>query len=319
MSDKKRKKTILIDQIFGELVFWPLTLFTSRKKINLAPEEIHEILLIRPGGIGDYLLSIPAFKKIRAACPHARITMFIFSRNKSCLQFYADFDEVVVIDKPKNLFRFLLRRKKYDVCIDFDQHRKIPAILSLLSRAAMRMGFDRMGKTPAYNYSIPYPPREYVWKSFLNLLSPLMPIEDLSETDLMLLPQGTPIPQSIGIYACAMKEGNRLPLETWRDIITAKGNAYTYYFFGGPLDTERYDALAALLPGFSIVRYDGKYSLIESQHKIGEMEYFISEDGGVYHMAVCANIPTESYWLHGDDDATKWSGAFPKHTYHLYP
>ena len=43
------------------------------------------------------------------------------------------------------------------------------------------------------------------------------------------------------------------------------------------------------------------------------MRLLISEDGGVYHMAVCTGISTESYWLHGEDNMYKWKAPFDKH------
>jgi ADP-heptose:LPS heptosyltransferase len=307
MSNKLRKKTILFDKVFGELAFFALSpLMMFKKKSRNIPTTFKNILIIKSGGIGDYLLAIPTFKKIRAAYPDAEIAFFLFNRNKMCLEFYHDFNKVVVIDKPGNLISYLLKFKKYDLCIDLDQHRKIPSVLGLLSYAPVRIGFDNGSKGRAYTHPAEYREDQYIAQTFMNLLSPLALDKKIEMSDLILKQSTEKLPNSIAIYACAMKEDNRLSLEKWSDIIRKKGEDFTYYFIGGKADNERYDALQALLPGFHIERMDGKLSLSGSLELLSKCESMISEDGGTYHMGVVAGIPVTGYWLHGGNNMKKW-------------
>lgn len=310
MSNYKRKKTILFDKIFGETVFLFLTCFVFNKKHEIKNSEIKRILIIKSGGIGDYILSIPSFKRLKEFFPLAEIDVLMFKRNINCLDFYDNFHKVTTIDLPKNLLKFIFKKEKYDLCIDFDQHRKIPSILSLLSGSKVRIGFNNSGKGKVYTHLVKYKDDEYEAQSFLNLLEPLMGHQVLFKDDLSLVTHN-PQKKTIGIYACAMKEDNRLPLKKWKEIIEKHGNDHRYFFFGGKDDKERYDSLQELLSGFKIERYDGKLSLRESIQKLSEMSLFLSEDGGVYHMGVCAGVPSISYWLHGNDNMNKWGSNFP--------
>ncbi len=318
MSNRKRKSTIFIDKIIGEPIFRFVVNNTSNKKIKINKKEIRNILLIRPGGIGDYLLTIPSFKRIRKMFPKSKITIFLFKRNAKCLSLYDNFDRKVIIDNPLSLINYLSEKKDYDLAIDFDQHRKIASILTLLSKSKIRIGFDNNYKGKAYNYPIRYRKDMYEADSFLGLLKPLGIDEKVKEKDLILeikenKPKLLKNGYNIGIYASAMKEENRLPLEKWVEIIKKLGKNKNYYFIGTQNESARYDKLQEKLKGYNIIRADGCLSLNESLSLIKNMKLLFSEDGGVYHLGVCAEIPTISYWLHGKDNMKKWKAPFKKH------
>tara|TARA_Y100000310_G_C20549950_1_gene747550 strand:- start:156 stop:1139 length:984 start_codon:yes stop_codon:yes gene_type:complete len=321
MNDKKRKLVILIDKIIAEPIFWAHNLFSKNNKQKIKKQEIKNILIIRPGGIGDFLLNIPAFKRLRKTYPNAKITIFAFKRNKNCFEFYDDFDKKVIIDTPKEFSKFLLTKKNYNLTIDFDQHRKTSSIISLLSKAKVRIGFKNNSKEKAYNYSIPYKKDLYESLSFLSLLNPLKIKISFSEKDLLIKPDKKEFnilkkQKNIGIYASALKENNRLPIKKWAEIIKKHGKKPNYYFIGSSNDIERYDLLEKELKkikGFKINRVDGTLSLKDSFNLISKLNLLISEDGGVYHLGVCAGIPTLSYWLHGKNNMKKWKAPFNKH------
>ncbi len=313
MSNKKRKTTILFDKLVGEPVFNLLSKSKGKNKPAINKKKIKNILLIRPGGIGDFLLNIPAFKELKRKFPKSKIDILLFKRNEFCRQYYSNFNKITVIDKPKELAKFILSKKNYEVCIDFDQHRKIPSILCLLSKAPVKIGFKNNGKEKAYDFSVGYSNKKYEAKLFLDLLKPLHISKSLSENNLILVRSGSKKKNSVGIYASAMKEDNRLPIEKWKEIINKVGKNKKYHFFGGSKDKERYDLIQNELRGFKIHRRDGKCNLMESLKEISKMENFISEDGGVYHMAVCSGVSTISYWLHGEENMDKWKAPFNKH------
>ncbi|MEM4625683.1 MAG: hypothetical protein QXJ28_02900, partial [Candidatus Pacearchaeota archaeon] len=186
MTNRKRKITILFDKVIATPIYFMLLLFYRPRKEVIRNNSIHRILLIRPGGIGDFLLNVPAFKELRKKFPKAEITIFLFNRNKDCIELYNDFNNIIIIDNLKEFFFFLLKNKNYDLCIDFDQHRKIPSIISILSKAKVKIGFNNSLKGKAYNYPVQYNPDEYEAQSFLNLLKPININKELKEQDLIL-------------------------------------------------------------------------------------------------------------------------------------
>ena len=58
--------------------------------------------------------------------------------------------------------------------IDFDQHRKISSIISLLSLSKIRIGFKNNKKEKAYTHKIDYDTKKYEADCFLSLLSPIV-------------------------------------------------------------------------------------------------------------------------------------------------
>jgi len=110
-----------------------------------------------------------------------------------------------------------------------------------------------------------------------------------------------------------MKKENRLPINKWVEIIKDYGKGKEYFFFGISADKNRYDRLENQLNNYNITRFDGKLSLMSSIKALSEMDLVLSEDGGTYHMAVCAGIPSITYWLHGKDNMDKWKAPFKKH------
>ena len=315
MSDRKRKFYIFLDKIIGELIFFLIVLVFKNKGEKIRKGLIKNILLIRPGGIGDFILSVPAFKRLRGMFPNATMHIFTFSRNNVSLELYNGFDESIVIDKPRNFLKFILGKKNYDVVIDFDQHRKLASVLSVLSRAGIRIGFRNNNKDKVYNYPVRYDIEQYEAINFLGLIKPLGGSEELKEKDLLLVDSSCRNSgcKNIGIYAAAMKKNNRLPVKKWMEIMEHYGRQKTYYFLGGEADQVRYDELEQELDGFNIIRKDGKLRLGETFTLITDLDLLLAEDGGVYHMGVVAGIPTVSYWLHGEGNMKNWKAPFRKH------
>jgi ADP-heptose:LPS heptosyltransferase len=126
----------------------------------------------------------------------------------------------------------------------------------------------------------------------------------------LILVEHKPEKGAVGVYAAAMKNENRLPLSQWKTIIESHGSEKHFYFFGGKEDKEHYDNLKSQLPGFDIIRCDGELSLKNSLLQLAKMSFMFSEDGGVYHMAICAGVPVESFWLHGESNMKKWKSPF---------
>jgi len=323
MNNSIRKINILIDKTIGEFIFFILKFFYwNNKKTNI--NEVRHILLIRPGGIGDFLLNIPTFKRLRKMYPHAKITLLLFKRNKHCIELYSDFDSIRIIDEPLEFIWYLIEKKDYDLCIDFDQHRKIPSIIAMLSNARVRIGFRNNGKEAAYNYPINYYKGRYEAQSFLDLLRPLGSLTKLSEKELYLIDSHSNTNRRtnrVGIYAAAMKLENRFPLKAWRDIIKKLGKNNIYYFIGSKEDKARYDALENELGNeFKIIRIDGKTSLKECFEVLQTLDLCLAEDGGIYHLAVCAGIPTVFCCYsdtlrtrNGNSHISKWKAPFRQH------
>lgn len=89
---------------------------------------------------GDTILALPAFDKVCALFPNAKITAIVSPHTKEFLMRHSYIDEVVVYDKHMSLRQkisfFLSLKGKYEVMIDF-KHTLIPVFIGAKAHTAL--------------------------------------------------------------------------------------------------------------------------------------------------------------------------------------
>jgi ADP-heptose:LPS heptosyltransferase len=122
-------------------------------------EEPHRILILRTGGIGDVVLTLPCVEAIRATFPRARIGYLVEDRAAPLLLGHPALDRVHVFRRfwiqaqlRRGVFRGVLREisiflkelqgERYDLVVDLQRNLKA-GILAMLSGARERIGFSR--------------------------------------------------------------------------------------------------------------------------------------------------------------------------------
>jgi lipopolysaccharide heptosyltransferase II len=114
--------------------------------------QIRSILVIKLRAVGDVLLSTVVLRSLRVAFPSARIDFMTEPPARDLLEGNPDITRVFVYDRKKgNPVRYLLevRRARYDLVIDLFGNPRT-ALLTYVSRAPHRIGFDFRGRTYAY-------------------------------------------------------------------------------------------------------------------------------------------------------------------------
>jgi heptosyltransferase II len=111
---------------------------------------LKKILIVRMDRVGDVVLSTPAIKSVRDACPESRIAVLVRPYTRDIVEGNPYIDEIFTYDKygsEKNLWgniRFImkLRREKFDLAIIL--HPKNSAhIVTFLAGIPKRVGYDR--------------------------------------------------------------------------------------------------------------------------------------------------------------------------------
>ena len=140
--------------IFFPYRFFPVKYLHKQKNIPLS--EIKRILIIRLDGLGDMVMSTPAFKGIRKIFPDAHITLLTFMGSKELAETIATFDRILYYDafwmkwdqrqRLSHLFHIVsqLRSDKYDLSIDLRGDLR-NNIFMYLCAARYRLGFDITG------------------------------------------------------------------------------------------------------------------------------------------------------------------------------
>ena len=146
-----------IDYYVGILICFFLTIFDKifgsfilRRKEN----KQKNILFIQLAEMGSTILAYSSFKKIKEIYPDSNLFFLVFHKNRYCIEYLnvikkeniltirEDSFSVFALDTFKVLLK--LRRKKIDICFDFEFFSRFSSIVSYLSGAIRRVGF--------YNY-----------------------------------------------------------------------------------------------------------------------------------------------------------------------
>lgn len=112
--------------------------------------DVSEILVTKYFGMGSILLATPMMTELRRRFPTARITLFTFERNRELGRILTCVDEVVSVRTDsfcsfaRDLFARLwqFRRKRFDVAFDLEFFSKFSTIVTYLSGARLRVGFQ---------------------------------------------------------------------------------------------------------------------------------------------------------------------------------
>jgi len=112
-----------------------LKIFGSKKSVDFDIKNAKNILFFRYDRIGDMIITTPVFRELKLAYPHIQITILASKINQEVLINNPYVDHILTNHKNHFFLDLLLllklRKKKFDVCIEFD-HSVVPhAILRL--------------------------------------------------------------------------------------------------------------------------------------------------------------------------------------------
>jgi len=129
---------------------------------SLDNNKVDNVLVITQKRIGDTVVSIPAFRAIKENHPKSKITVLSISYIKEILERIGDIDNIVTYNKGFSLFQKANLAKKssinrFDLAIDLTcDHTLEGALLSFLSRARFRVGYNTFGRGILFHESVPH-------------------------------------------------------------------------------------------------------------------------------------------------------------------
>lgn len=304
------KATLLkrLDTLAGPLL---TRLFWKRRGLP-AHTPPRSVLFIRPGGIGDAILLIPALRAVREAFPGCRIDLLAESRNASAFLLSPVKHKVYRYDSPSELLQVL--SKCYDVVVDTEQWYRLSAIIARLVLAPRAVGFATNERGRLFTDPVPYPGQRHEALSFLSLLRPLgidrpevggayltLPLAAQQAAGELLSPLG-------GKPFVAIFPGASVPEKEWgvhnyRLVASALVAAGCAVVVVGGADTRV--AGERIAEGGIALNLAGKGSLVVSAAVIRAAQLLVSGDSGLLHIAAGLGRPTVS--LFGPSDPVKWA------------
>jgi lipopolysaccharide heptosyltransferase II len=309
----------IIDRIIGT----PLVLLLSRiPRIRIEKsEEIKKILLIRPGGIGDAVLLLPAIKLLKEKFADVRIHILCEKRNAEIFKLSRCIDHIYLYDKGLELFKCL--RNKYDVVIDTEQWHRLSAMVAYLTKTKISIGFDTNERGRLFTHRIPYSHDDYEAYSFFHLIEPLIETspflnvhesfidtERISTSHLSFFKETESNKDYIAIFPGASVNERKWGGERFGEvakILQKKG--YRIIILGS--NTDRGDAHKIKEHAEGSLDLTGKTTLVDIAAILKTCKLLITADSGIMHIAYGVGTPTVS--LFGSGREKKWAPRGEKH------
>lgn len=296
------------DRFVGRLIIQLLPPSKFRD-VQIPPRTV---LFIRPGGIGDAVLLIPAVRALRRCFPGVSIDILAERRNAGVFALCPGIRSVRRYDVASE-FRAALK-SRYDLVIDTEQWHRLAAVATRLIRAGARIGFATNERRRLFTQDIPYEQDDYEADSFMRLLAPLgcggggevdRPFFDIAERDAetaesLLAPLK-------GMAFVTLFPGASIAERRWGSVKFTElagrllNSGVGAVVVGGAVDRED----AKVIDQAGALNLAGKTSLAETAAVLARSSLLVSGDSGILHIAVGLGVPTVSLFGPGRDK--KWA------------
>ncbi|MCP5044976.1 MAG: glycosyltransferase family 9 protein [bacterium] len=156
---------------------------TTPPRRGRAPLVPARVLCIKTYGLGNIAMILPVLGAVRRAFPDSEIDFLSLEENRSLLEHSALVNEVIplstrgVVPLVTSLARAFVsvRRRRYDLVLDFEQFIKLSTIIAYASGAPERIGFNTDGQRRGWLFTtrIVYNDADHMSQTFMRLLRPL--------------------------------------------------------------------------------------------------------------------------------------------------
>lgn len=291
--------------------------FFRHKRIKFDRNKVKKILVIKIWGMGSIILASPLFQNLRKNFPEAEI-WFLTKSGFERIYSGKFFDKTETI-KIEGFFSAIIdffkliakiRRNKFDLVIDLEIVSRYTAILSYLSGAKTKVGFEITGqnKDKLYDFKVLYHESKHISEMFLNtirilgiktvLCDPLPPTRlDEIVSSFLLKKYGVEKPYvTVNINASELAHQRRLSPEQFGLIIKNLSNFFPEYSIVLVGSKEETDYVGRFKNDFlfevkNVFDLSGKTNLKELFSILSSASLVISNDSGPVHAASSFGVP----------------------------
>lgn len=288
--------------------------FVLRETTRPGSEPLRRILFIRIDRIGDLVLSTPALRAVKEAYPDSELTVLASPSNAPVIFHNPCVDRTIVFNAGGGLREGLrtirrLRGCAFDAAVDpYNNYALKTAVLSFLSGAAFRIGYDSFGRGIFYHRALEEgtTPRHLV-DIALDALRPLgieasnrrpelfLSDEEKQQARDWLNARGLGSRPVIGLHPGAFYPSQRWPLEYFSEVIHKIQNRgdHDIILFGGPGDGFIVRDIASRLRREPPILMGG--GLRRFAAVLSRCDRLICNNSGPLHVAAALGIPTLSF------------------------
>jgi lipopolysaccharide heptosyltransferase II len=313
-----------IDHLIGRTIYRAFLYWHrrhTRRGDGELPAAVTKILVVRPGGIGDAVLFFPLLQALRREFPQARLDVLAERRNVGLFGANDVVHHAYAYDGSYGRELLAVLRGKYDIVIDTEQSHFLSAIITYLTGAPVRCGFDTQGRGGLFTHRVHYSDQIYEVHSFLSLFraltgkqesfDPEQPFFPIAETHLAwarsLLANG-----SAGHLAVVLP-GASTPLKRWaperyRQVVQwLIDHGLRVAIIGGATDVTAAQQVTDGLDPSQVINLAGNTSLPRTAAVIALADVYVSSDTGPLHIAYGVGTPTVH--MFGSGILEKWAPA----------
>lgn len=295
----------------------------------VAPERI---LVIKLRYLGDVLLSTPVLAGLRAVFPKVHLSMLVNPGTEAMIATNPHLDEVLIAERAGSPLRQLgfaaaLRRRRFDLVLDLTDGDRA-AILSRLTGAAIRVGFNREGRWRGrlYTHVIPVQeqPMPMIRQHLMALealgipVAPTMPVLRVGPADESAAGEAlAALEIAPGERFVAVHPGARWWFKSWPaaqfaaliDYIQGKLGVKAV-LLGSVADQEITEAILGQVET-GCRSLAGRLTLLELAGLLRQAALFVGNDNGPMHIAAAMGTPVVG--LFGPADPRIWGPAGQGH------
>ncbi len=141
------------------------------------------LLVVRPGGIGDAVMTLPMLSSLRAALPGREVDVLCESRNRALYRLADPALRLLSYDTDPFGTLLALRRRGYALVLDTEQYHHFSAVLAAWTRAPLRVGFKINARrnalyTHLVGYDLDGPEDRQFGRLAAAVLDPLPPLPE---------------------------------------------------------------------------------------------------------------------------------------------
>jgi ADP-heptose:LPS heptosyltransferase len=285
----------------------------------IPPHGVERILLIRPGGIGDAVLTFPMIKTLKKHFTGATIDVLGERRNTGVYQINNLVSAMYRYDHGPLHTLSQLRHARYQIVIDTEQYHHLSAIVANALRPDYLCGFDTLGRGRFQTHRVRYSEPIYEVYSFLRLASALIgkelsfdpdrPFLDVDErwqewAARTLAPHGDR-PVTVIVPGASTPHKYWAP-DRYADVarwLIERG--YLVVLLGGGDTLQSARLIAACSDGRDLLNLAGRTSLPQTTGLVQRASLYISSDTGALHIAYGVGTPTVH--MFGSGIQEKWA------------
>lgn len=299
------------------------------KKSYFNKNDIKHIGLIKLFAIGDTVLLTGVIKDIKTYFPNSKISFFCSKNNYEVVRLIEEIDHINVLSLTNPISDLAkIRRRQFDIIIDFEQWVKLSSVYSLFSKSKFKIGFKTKGQYRHYIYDFytEHSNNIHEINNFQNLVK-LIGIKTHNSPYISLKRINFPnnLPEKYIIFhpwaSGSYKREKEWPNENW--VLLAKKirsiSNIPILISGSKSDIEDSKILESLFieSGINnIINIAGKYNLNEMIGVIYKSYLVISVNTGIMHISAILDKPLIS--LHGPTNPNRW-GPIGKNSIIIIP